>query len=99
MLFGSFAMIQGLIIGLGDLFLGVQTVNWFLFLLTLMISSLIFVLIIYSLTVTLGKVGQALSILLCHMILPLIIGLVIGKYTETIKEKLEKELHKTDVIG
>ena len=149
-------MIQGLVIGIGDLFLRVETINAFLFLLTLMLSSLIFVLIIYSLAFTLGKIGQALSIvimvlqvagsggtfpiellprvfkllqpfmpfypamnaaretiggfygndylkyiliLLCHAIIPLLLGLVISKYTESTKKKLEKELHKTDIIG
>ena len=155
MLFGSLAVTQGVMIGLGDLFLGVQTVNTPLFLLTLMTSSLTFMLIIYSLTYTFGKVGQALSIvimvlqvagsggtfpvellprgfqilqpfmpfypamsaaretiggfydsdyimymfiLICHMILPLIIGLVIGKMTSKTKEKLGKELHSTGVM-
>ena len=155
-LFGILAMIQGLVIGIGDLFLQVQTVNAFLFLITLMLSSLIFVLIIYSLAIAFGKIGQALSIvimvlqvagsggtfpiellprlfqilqpfmpfhpamnaaretiggfygndyikyiliLLCHAIIPLILGLVFSKYTEKTKKKLEKELHDTDVIG
>lgn len=155
-LFGSLAMVQGLVIGLGDLFLQIQTVNWFLFLLTLMLSSLVFVLIIYSLAIAFGKIGQALSIvimvlqvagsggtfpvellprlfqilqpfmpfypamnaaretiggfyqndylkyiiiLLCHMIIPLILGLVLSKYTSETKKKVEEELHNTDVIG
>ena len=38
-------------------------------------------------------------ILLCHAIIPLILGLVFSKYTEKTKKKLEKELHETDVIG
>lgn len=155
-LFGILAMIQGLVIGIGDIFLQVETVNSFLFLVTLMLSSLIFVLIIYSLAIALGKVGQALSIvimvlqvagsggtfpiellprvfqllqpfmpfypamnaaretiggfygndyikyiliLLCHAIIPLILGLVFSKFTEKTKKKIEKELHETDVIG
>ena len=155
MLFGTLAMLQGLVIGVGDLILQVQTVNWFLFLLTLMLSSLIFALIIYSLAVAFGKIGQALSIvimvlqvagsggtfpiellprffqvlqpfmpfypamnalretiggfyhydyiiyiliLLCHIIIPLILGLIFSKYTADIKVKLEKKLHATDVI-
>ena len=64
MLFGFLAMVQGLVIGLGDLILQVQTVNGFLFLLTLMLSSLVFVLIIYSLAIAFGKIGQALSIVI-----------------------------------
>ena len=156
MLYGILAMLQGLVIGIGDILLQLQTINGFLFLLTLMLSSLIFILIIYSLTITFGKIGQALSIvimvlqvagsggtfpiellprffqilqpfmpfypamnaaretiggfyqndyivyiliLLCHMIIPLILGLVVSKYTAKIKEKIEKELEDTDVIG
>ena len=120
-----------------------------------MSSSITFMLIIYSLTSTFEKIGQALSIvimvlqvagsggtfpvellprgfqllqplmpfypamnaaretigefynndylmymfmLMCHMIMPLFLGLVIGKYTSKTKEKLEKELHSTGVI-
>ena len=155
-LFGILAMTQGLVIGLGDIFLQVQTINPILFLLTLMLSSLIFVLIIYSLAFTFGKVGQALAIvimvlqvagsggtfpiellprafqllqpympfypamnavretiggfhnndyiiyiliLLCHIIIPLLLGLVLSKTTKKIKIKLEEELEETDVIG
>ncbi|MBR3172641.1 YhgE/Pip domain-containing protein [Candidatus Saccharibacteria bacterium] len=62
MLFGSIAMLQGLAIGTGDLIMHVQTVSWPLFLFTLMLSSLVFSLIIYALSVVFGKIGQALSI-------------------------------------
>ena len=64
MLFGSIAMLQGLVIGIGDLIMQVQTVNWPLFLITLMLSSLVFALIIYALAAVFGKIGQALSIIL-----------------------------------
>ena len=64
LIFGSLAMLQGLVIGIGDLVLQVQTVNTPLFLITLMFSSLVFALIIYSLAAAFGKVGQALSIVL-----------------------------------
>jgi len=64
MLFGSIAMLQGLAIGIGDLIMQVQTVNWPLFLITLMFSSLVFALIIYALAAAFGKIGQALSIVL-----------------------------------
>lgn len=63
-LFGSIAMAQGLVIGLGDMILQVQMVNWPLFLITLMLSSLTFALIIYALAAAFGKVGQALSIVI-----------------------------------
>lgn len=63
-LFGGIAMAQGLVIGLGDMILQVQMVNWPLFLITLMLSSLTFALIIYALAAAFGKVGQALSIVI-----------------------------------
>ena len=64
LLFGSIAMLQGLAIGIGDLIMQVQTVNWPLFLLTLMLSSLVFSLIIYALAAAFGKIGQALAIVI-----------------------------------
>lgn len=64
MLFGSIALLQGLAIGVGDLIMQVQTINWPLFLITLMLSSFTFSLIIYSLGAAFGKVGQALSIVI-----------------------------------
>ncbi|MBQ9019706.1 YhgE/Pip domain-containing protein [Candidatus Saccharibacteria bacterium] len=64
LLFGTLATFQGLVIGLGDLALQVQTVNWPLFLLTLMISSFTFSLIIYALMVAFGRLGQAVSIVI-----------------------------------
>lgn len=64
MLFGSLSILQGLVIGLGDLALQVQTVNLPLFLFTLMLSSLVFMLIIYALAAAFGKVGQAISIVI-----------------------------------
>ena len=64
MLFGGVAMLQGLAIGVGDLIMRVQTVNWPLFLITLMLVSLVFALIIYALTAAFGKIGQALSIVI-----------------------------------
>lgn len=156
LLFAGLAMCQGLMIGIGDLILQVQTVNWCLFLVTLMLSSLVFILIIYSLVAAFGKIGQAISIvimvlqiagsggtfpiellprlfqvlqpympfypamnalretiggfyqnnylmymlmLLCHTILPLLLGLALSKYTAKIKSKLQKELHATDILG
>ena len=155
-IFALIAMAQGLVIGLGDLILQVQTANWLLFLITLVLTSLVFIFIIYSLTQAFGKIGQALSIvllvlqvagsggtfpiellprlfqilqpympfypamnavretiggfyqldyikyillLLCHIIIPLLLGLVFSKYTSNIKTKIENELEQTDLIG
>ena len=38
-------------------------------------------------------------ILLCHMIIPLILGLIISRFSAETKKKVEKELHDTDVVG
>lgn len=155
-LFGLLAMMQGLVIGLGDIVLNVQTANPLLFLITLMLASLIFVLIIYALAFSMGKVGQALAIvimvlqvagsggtfpiellprpfqvlqpfmpfypamnaaretiggfydadylkyifmLLCHSVIPILLGLVFTKFTAELKPKFEGELEETGVIG
>ena len=66
-LFAVLAMVQGLVIGIGDIILKVQTINPILFLLTLMLSSVVFVLIIYSLAIAFGKIGQALAIVIMVM--------------------------------
>ncbi len=155
MLFGSIAILQGLIIGIGDIILGVQVINHPLFLLTIMISSLVYMLIVYSLAISFGKIGEAIAvvmmvlqvagsggtfpielvpdffqklqhfmpfypsmnalretiggfyqssyisfilILLCHTIIPLLLGLVIRKPIIKLKNKLSKEVEETDVI-
>lgn len=64
LLFAILAMLQGLIIGIGDMILQVQVISPISMLLTLMLSSMVFMLIIYSLTMAFGKVGQALSIVI-----------------------------------
>lgn len=156
MLFGVLASLQGLAIGIGDIIMQVQTTNWFLFLFTLMLSSAVFSMIIYSLVFVFGKVGQALSIvllvlqvagsggtfpiellprpfqvlqpfmpfypalnatretiagfyqndylvyimiLLCHIIIPIILGLVLSIYTEGPRRRIAGGLHDTGVIG
>jgi len=64
LLFGCMAMIQGLVIGIGDILLKVQVINIPLFLLTIMVSSVVFMLFIFSLTASFGKVGEALTIVI-----------------------------------
>jgi len=155
MLFGTMAMLQGLIIGIGDIILRVQVKNYPLFLLTIMTASIVFMLFIYSMTVSFGKVGEALSIvimvlqvagsggtfpiellprayqviqpimpfypamnalretiggfyqndylyymamLLAHTIIPLLLGLLFRTPLIHLKEKVEKELEKTNII-
>ena len=65
LLFLLLAVIQGIIICLGDLFfLGVQCTNIPLFVLSGVVSSLVFSLIIYTLTVSFGDVGKAMAVIL-----------------------------------
>ena len=155
MLFGSVALCQGLVIGLGDIILGVQVLNIPLFLFAIMLSSLVFMLIIYSLAISFGKVGEAIAVvlmvtqvagsggtfpiellpdffqklqpfmpfypsmgavretvggfygasylgfillLLCHTIIPLILGLVIRRRVVKIKNGISKDVEDTDII-
>lgn len=65
LLFLMLAVAQGVIICLGDLFfLGVQCTNIPLFLLSGVVSSLVFSLLIYTLTVSFGDVGKAMAVIL-----------------------------------
>lgn len=155
LLFGAIAVCQGLIIGLGDIILGVQVLNAPLFLFAIMFSSFVYMLIIYSLAISFGKVGEAVAVvlmvmqvagsggtfpvellpdffqklqpfmpfypsmsavretvggfygasylgfillLLCHTIIPLILGLVIRRPIIKIKQSITKDVENTDVI-
>ena len=56
---------QSSLIGLGDLFyLGIQCRHPFLFMLACWISSIVYVNIIYTLTVSFGDIGKAISVVL-----------------------------------
>lgn len=155
MLFGIVAVLQGLIIAIGDIVLGVEVLNYPLFILTCMLSSLVFMILIYALVISFGKVGSALAVvvmvfqvagsggtfpiellprgfqilqpfmpfypamnalretiggfygneyliniglLLCHTILPLILGLVLRKPIKKIKEEVDESLEETHLI-
>lgn len=70
MIFSSLAMIQGLIIAIGDKYLlHVYTVSTSLMIVFAVVSSLVFSIITYTLVSTLGNVGKALAII--YMILQL----------------------------
>lgn len=59
------AMIQGLIVGLGDKFvLGVQTESLGLFIFTTVLSSVVFASILYTLVSLFGNIGKAIGIVL-----------------------------------
>lgn len=66
--FLTFALIQATIVCLGDVFfLGIQCDNIGLFFLTGWACALVFSSIVYTLTLTFGKVGECLSIILLVM--------------------------------
>lgn len=68
LMFFAISQIQGLIIALGDLFfLKVQAENPLMFVITCMISSLVYSLIIYSLTITFSVIGKALAVIILIM--------------------------------
>lgn len=155
MLFGFVAVLQGFIISIGDIVLGVQIMNYPLFILTCMLSSFVFMLIIYSLVISFGKVGSALAviimvfqvagsggtfpiellprgfqilqpympfypamnalretiggfyeyeyiknvgILMCHTIIPLILGIALRKPIKKLKDDVNKNLEDTELI-
>lgn len=57
-------LVQALIIGLGNIFfLGMQCVNPLLFMTTCLVTSFVFTLIIYTLTVSFGSIGKALCVI------------------------------------
>ncbi len=65
LLFLLLGQIQAIIIALGDLFfLKIQCANKPMFVLTCMISSLVYTLIIYALTVTFTVIGKALAVII-----------------------------------
>ena len=65
LLFFIMGQLQGLIIGLGDIFfLKIQCDNPALFIVTCMLSSLVYTILIYSLTVTFSVVGKALAVII-----------------------------------
>ena len=68
LMFFVISQIQGLIIALGDLFfLKTQADNPLMFVITCMISSFVYSLIIYSLTITFSVIGKALAVIILIM--------------------------------
>ncbi len=68
LMFFVISQIQGIIIALGDLFfLKTQAENPLMFVITCMISSFIYSLIIFSLTITFSVIGKALAVIILIM--------------------------------
>lgn len=64
-LFLIMGLMQSTLIGLGDLFfLGIQCIHPFLFMLACWFSSIVYVNIIYTLTISFGDIGKAISVVL-----------------------------------
>jgi len=62
-IFALMALSQGFLVGLGDIFLKVQVKYPFYFILTIMITSFVFMLFVYSLTLSFGRVGEGMSVI------------------------------------
>lgn len=70
MLLGLLAALQALIVCVGNLIIGVQTVNPFAYVGTGVFTALVYVSIIYALSVAFGHVGRGLCVLLVIMQIP-----------------------------
>lgn len=63
-IFCAIGLVQSAIISLGDLFfLQIQCKNPFIFFMTCLVTSLVFTLIIYTLTVSFGNIGKAMAVI------------------------------------
>ena len=69
-LLGTLAMLQALIVCVGNLIIGVQTASAIAFVATGIFTALVYVSIIYALSVAFGHVGRGLCVLLVIMQIP-----------------------------
>ena len=70
MLLAFFGVIQGLVVSIGDLIIGVQTVSRPAFVGTAMIISLVFVSIVYMLSTCFQHIGKGLCVIIMVMQIP-----------------------------
>ncbi len=70
MLLAFFGLIQGLVVSIGDLIIGVQTVSRPAFVGTAMIISLVFVSIVYMLSTCFQHIGKGLCVIIMVMQIP-----------------------------
>lgn len=108
MIFGIVRMIQGLIIGIMLMQVAESGGTFSIELLPRSFQILQPFMPFYpAMNVVREKIGvfykldylKYIILLLCHMTIPLVLGLVLSKKIAKIREKLEKELEKTRVIG
>lgn len=69
-LFASIAILQAVVLSIGNLIIGVQHVNPFVFVITPVLIGLCFSSIIYALSVTFGYIGKGLCVVLVIMQIP-----------------------------
>lgn len=70
LLFAAIAVAQALVLGIGNLLIGVQNVNAFAFVITQVFIGLSYLSIIYALSVTFGYIGKGLCVILVIMQIP-----------------------------
>ncbi|MCH4209483.1 YhgE/Pip domain-containing protein [Bifidobacterium sp.] len=70
MLLAAIAALQGLVTAIGDLVIGVQSVNRFGFVATTLITSLVYVSIAYALATTFMHIGKVMCIVLVMLQIP-----------------------------
>lgn len=69
-LFACIAVLQAIVLSIGNLIIGVQHVNVFAFVITPVLIGLAYLSVIYALSVTFGYVGKGLAVILVIMQIP-----------------------------
>ncbi len=70
MLLGALSVAQSVVVTVGDLILGVQTVNPLAFVTTGVLTGLAYLTIIYALVVALGHIGRGIAVVLAFIQIP-----------------------------
>lgn len=70
LLFAMIAVLQAVVLSIGNLMIGVQHVNTFAFIITPVLIGLSYLSIIYALSVTFGYIGKGLCVILVIMQIP-----------------------------
>lgn len=70
LLFATIAVMQAVVLSIGNLLIGVQHVNTFAFIITPVLIGLSYLSIIYALSVTFGYIGKGLCVILVIMQIP-----------------------------
>ena len=70
MLFGALALLQSVVVAVGDLIIGVQTVNPIALVVASLFTSFCFVNIVYALAITFKHVGKALAVVVLIVQIP-----------------------------